>query len=204
MMNDLDWAAIQVSLDGGDLAVLPTETVYGLAVVARHSMFVDRLYAAKGRDFNKPLAIVVHDLAMAENFGAFNDTARALAKKHWPGPLTIVLDATKIVLEAKARKLLDARTLGEMDGQPTIALRCPDAEWRTKLTGPIALTSVNLSGQPDMTNLDELEKFPDEFLKHINFSLDGDVPMSGKATTIVRVSGDKVTILRQGELDISL
>ena len=132
MTEYLDWSEMQTYLDAGKLALLPTETVYGLAGNACSPAAIDHIYAAKGRDAKKPLAIVVHNLAQAETLGVFSDVARELAEKFWPGPLTIVLDAKDILP-------LDPRTLGKIDGQTTIALRCPDTKWRTELWGPLAL-----------------------------------------------------------------
>jgi len=190
------WDKIQISLNSGDLAILPTETVYGLAGAARFPMAIDAIYAAKGRDFDKPLAVVVPDLPTAEILAEFSETSRDLADKFWPGPLTLVLNAKKNLP-------LDPRTLGIFEGQTTIALRCPDTEWRSKLTGPLALTSANQSGQPDLTRMEDVEKLPSAFFENIQWSIESDEPMSGKATTILRVSGNEIIVLRQGELDIS-
>lgn len=80
-----------VLIAGGGIVAVPTETVYGLAADARSADAVARIYAAKGRpDFN-PLIVHVADLATAETLAVFDDEARALAMRFWPGPLTLVL-----------------------------------------------------------------------------------------------------------------
>jgi L-threonylcarbamoyladenylate synthase len=193
----IEWDEIQISLNSGELAILPTETVYGLAGNALIPAAIDAIYAAKGRDFNKPLAVVVPDLEVAELLAHFNDVARHLATQYWPGPLTLVLDA-------KPNIPLDPRTMSSAQGKTTIALRCPDVEWRTKLNGPLALTSANQSGQSDKTTMDDVETLPGAFFDNIQWSVESNSPMSGKATTIIRVSGDDIHVLRQGELDISV
>src|SRR6476620_9014962 len=75
----------------GEPVAVPTETVYGLAADATNAEAVARIYAAKGRPSFNPLIVHVPDLGAAERIGRFNDEARDLAAKHWPGPLTLVV-----------------------------------------------------------------------------------------------------------------
>src|SRR5688500_7242903 len=74
----------------GEPVAVPTETVYGLAADATNAEAVARIYEAKGRPSFNPLIVHVPDLAAAETIGTFDEQARALAAKHWPGPLTLV------------------------------------------------------------------------------------------------------------------
>lgn len=122
-------------INKGGVCILPTETVYGIAARADDENAIDRVYAIKGRDFDKPLAVCVADLEQAKDLAEFNNIALRLARKFWPGPLTLVLPA--------ARKILDPRCY---QGD-TIALRSPDIEWRERFTAPLALTSANRSGE---------------------------------------------------------
>src|SRR6266496_4442254 len=75
----------------GEPVAGPTETVYGLAADATNAEAVARIYQAKGRPHFNPLIVHVPDLASAERIGIFDAEARALAEKHWPGPLTLVV-----------------------------------------------------------------------------------------------------------------
>ena len=75
----------------GEPVAVATETVYGLAADATNAEAVARIYEAKGRPGFNPLIVHVPDLAAAERIGEFDDAARALAKAHWPGPLTLVV-----------------------------------------------------------------------------------------------------------------
>src|SRR6187200_150196 len=75
----------------GEPVAVPTETVYGLAADATSATAVARIYEAKGRPSFNPLIVHVPDLAAAEHIGEFNDQALALAERHWPGPLTLVV-----------------------------------------------------------------------------------------------------------------
>ena len=131
-------AAARLIADGQIVAV-PTETVYGLAADARDSAAVARIYAAKGRPGFNPLIVHVADLAAAERIAVFDDDARALAARFWPGPLTLVLP-----LRAEAGIAAPV-----MAGLGTIALRVPAHRAMQALlaaTGaPLAAPSANAS-----------------------------------------------------------
>ena len=80
------------ALASGDLVIMPTDTVYGVAADARIPEAVEKIYAAKGRDRNKPLPLLVSGLAAAESYGGILGSAeKTLAEKFWPGALTLVL-----------------------------------------------------------------------------------------------------------------
>src|SRR3954453_22163173 len=76
---------------GGEAVAIATETVYGLAADATNAEAVARIYEAKGRPSFNPLIVHVPDFAATERIGQFDAAARALAKEHWPGPLTLVV-----------------------------------------------------------------------------------------------------------------
>src|SRR4029453_9818171 len=97
------------------LAGEPPETVYGLAADATNAAAVARIYEAKGRPSFNPLIVHVPDLASAEAIGIFDEQARDLAEKHWPGPLTLVVP---LKAHAPIASLVTA-------GLETIALRVP-------------------------------------------------------------------------------
>ena len=105
------------ALRGGAIVAVPTETVYGLAARADSADAVAAIYRAKGRpDFN-PLIVHVADLAMAETLAVFDERARILADRFWPGPLTMVLPLRETAPIAPAVTA----------GLPTIALRMPSS-----------------------------------------------------------------------------
>ena len=130
---------ISRTLKNGGVCILPTETVYGIACRADNADAVDRIYAIKGRGFDKPFAVCVRGLAAAETLAQFDETASRLAAEFWPGSLTLVLPVQSKTLDARCYQ-------GE-----TIALRCPDIEWRESFDYPLALTSANKSGEPAAT-----------------------------------------------------
>ena len=172
---------IKAVLKGGGIAVLPTETVYGIAARADNSAAIDRIYAVKGRDFDKPLAVCVGNISQAETLAVFSPLAKALAAKFWPGPLTLVLPAR--------HKRVDARCYqGE-----TIALRCPDISWRESLAKtPLALTSANRSGEPPSVTANTGLA--------VDAVLDNGPSHSGIPSTVLSVNGNTTHLLRAGAI----
>jgi L-threonylcarbamoyladenylate synthase len=128
-------------LRAGELVAIPTETVYGLAADARNDAAVAAIFAAKGRpDFN-PLIAHVADAAAARELVRWSDTAEALARAFWPGPLTLVLPL-------RAGHGLSPRVTAGLD---TLGVRVPDRAATLALLrafgGPVAAPSANPSGQ---------------------------------------------------------
>src|SRR5207237_3821102 len=123
----------------GEPVAVPTETVYGLAADATNAEAVARIYEAKGRPSFNPLIVHVPDLAAAARIGDFEPEALALAEKHWPGPLTLVVP----LRDAGIASIVTA-------GLPTIGLRVPAhpaMQALLRATGcPLAAPSANASG----------------------------------------------------------
>ena len=190
--NDAIAEAARLILAGEPVAV-PTETVYGLAADATNPKAVARIYEAKGRPSFNPLIVHVPDLAAAERIGAFDDEARTLAARHWPGPLTLVLPLKE---DAGVASLVTA-------GLATIALRVPAhpaMQSLLKAVGrPLAAPSANASGRISPTRA-----------SHVVASLDGRIPLviDGGATergiesTIVAATGSQLRLLRRGPVEI--
>ena len=188
--DDAIAAAMHIVLAGGVVA-LPTETVYGLAGDASSDAAVAAIYAAKGRPSFNPLIVHVANPGDAFAIGMFDETARALATEHWPGPLTLVVplgEASGIARLATA-------------GLKTIALRVPAHRAMQALltaTGkPLAAPSANASGTISPTRAE-----------HVLRSLDGRIPLviddgpttGGLESTIVAVEHGALRVLRPGPL----
>lgn len=186
------WESIESALNAGDVVLLPTETVYGLAARADNADAVSKIYAIKGREFDKPLAVCVRDIAQAKKLAIFDTESQRLAEAHWPGSLTLVLNT-------KTDFTLDLRVTGDMQGVQTVALRCPDAKWRASIKTPLALTSANRSGEADCVDHAAAMR---EMGNEIAASLSTDEPLSGAPSTIIRVDAGKLSILRQGDLKV--
>lgn len=172
---------------------LPTETVYGLGADATSENAVAAIYAAKGRPAINPLIVHVTNLDNACRIGDFNNVALALADAHWPGPLTIV-----VPLRADAN--ISAIATAGLD---TVALRSPRHEAMQALLRatelPLAAPSANASGTISPTRAE-----------HVLRTLEGRIPMivdggptaGGIESTIVKVDGDVLHLLRHGPVII--
>jgi L-threonylcarbamoyladenylate synthase len=136
-MAAIDEAAVRIGR--GECVAVPTETVYGLAADAGNADAVAGIYAAKGRPSFNPLIVHVADLAAAESLAVFDEDARMLAERFWPGPLTLVLPLRK---DAPIASLVTA-------GLATVAIRVPRHRAMQALlaaTGrPLAAPSANAS-----------------------------------------------------------
>jgi L-threonylcarbamoyladenylate synthase len=133
------------AIRGGGLVLMPTETVYGLAADAGNARAVAAVYEAKGRPSFNPLIAHVADLEMARRIARFDDRAESLARRFWPGPLTLVLptgDTEAVCDLARA-------------GLETVAVRAPAHPLAHALIeavgGPVVAPSANRSGRPSPT-----------------------------------------------------
>ncbi len=177
----------------GEPVAVPTETVYGLAADATDAEAVARIYEAKGRPAFNPLIVHVSDLASAERLGEFDDAARALAERHWPGPLTLVVplrESTGIASIVTA-------------GLKTIGLRVPShSAMRAVLKAvgrPLAAPSANASGSISPTRASHVLK---SLSGRIPAIIDGGATERGIESTIVAATGGPPRLLRPGPIEI--
>lgn len=177
------------ALRRGELVILPTETVYGLAADAANPRAVAALYQAKGRPSFNPLIAHTLDLASAKRFAQFDDRAHRLAAAFWPGPLTLVAP----ISDAKAVCDLARAGLG------TVAVRAPAHPLaRAVLSafgGPVVAPSANRSGRPSPTTFDDAV---DETGFAAAAALDGGACAVGLESTVVAVLDGPVRLLRPG------
>jgi len=177
----------------GQAVAVPTETVYGLAADATNAEAVARIYAAKGRPSFNPLIVHVSDLAAAEQIGRFSAEAKALAQKHWPGPLTLVVPL-------RERSGIAAIVTA---GLPTIALRVPAhpaMQALLKACGrPLAAPSANASGLISPTRASHVLA---SLKGRIPLVIDGGATQRGIESTIVAATGGRLRLLRRGPIHI--
>jgi len=118
---------VRQTLNQGGVALLPTETVYGLAANAQSTAAVNRLYALKGRDFKKPIALCVKSWDAGQHLVKWSEAAESLTRYFWPGPLSIIMPA-------RDGLNFDPRLFGRYPtGRRSLSLRCPDIDWRDQL-----------------------------------------------------------------------
>jgi L-threonylcarbamoyladenylate synthase len=177
-------------LAAGGLVAFPTETVYGLGADATNATAVAKLYAAKGRPSFNPLIAHVTDLNAARRLAVFDAAAERLAKKFWPGPLTLVL---KKSASCAVAELATA-------GLDSIAVRVPAhdlaREIIRKLGHPVVAPSANQSGHVSPTLAQHVV---DDLGGRIDLILDGGPASVGVESTIVALL-DRPLLLRPGGL----
>jgi L-threonylcarbamoyladenylate synthase len=172
----------------------PTDTCYGLAVDAGNIKAIKRLYLVKGRDFNKPVHIVVPSPAYAKKIAHYNIAAQKLSRKFWPGSVTLILCLKD---KDKGLQMLSAKT-------GSIGLRMPDnlvaLDMAKKLGCPITATSANVSGQADCYSAEEIiSQFKNQKYKP-DIIINAGKLSKRKPSTLVRVFDDVVKVLRQGPI----
>ena len=186
----MDVAAAARAIKRGEIIGVPTDTVYGLAADPYDEAALDRLYAIKGREDGKPIAILVADLDQGLSLGAMSDRALDLADRHWPGAVTLVVP-----------RLDTAPTwLGDVKRR-TIALRCPDhpvALELLRLTGPLAVTSANRSTEHPVNSADDARGvFGDDVLTYLPGAAGG-----GELSTLVDLTQPAEMVLRSGPIEL--
>ena len=180
-----------VALKRGELVILPTETVYGLAADAANGEAVARIFEAKGRPRFNPLIAHVADASQAERIAVLDDRARRLADAFWPGPLTIVAPVRdRVAVCDLARAGLD-----------TVAVRVPGhTKARAVIAafgGAVVAPSANRSGRPSPTTFDDAVE---ETGQHAGAALDGGPCAVGVESTVVAVMDGSVRLLRPGSV----
>lgn len=188
-MSNVEEVAQQ--LCAGHLAVIPTDTVYGLAAHLDHPSAISEIFVAKGRPPEKPIPVLGADIDQLASVVRFDERARKLAMRFWPGPLTIILPRVEG---------FDVDLGG--DGSRTVGVRVPKEPRALELlraTGPLAVTSANRSGEKEATTVDEArEALGDSAIAY----LDGGRCV-GTPSTIVFLAGER-RLLREGPIPSAL
>ncbi len=184
--------AAALAVQRGGLVVLPTDTVYGIGADAFDHAAVQALLDAKGRGREMPPPVLISAAttlaALATNVQSY---VEALTEAFWPGPLTLVCEQQPSL----------TWDLGETRG--TVAVRMPDHEIALALlerTGPLAVSSANLSGLPAATEAAAAEGMLGESVEVV---LDGGPSPKGEASTILDVRASQPRLLRLGALAVA-
>ncbi|MBU0540085.1 threonylcarbamoyl-AMP synthase [Patescibacteria group bacterium] len=176
-----------VVLRSGGVIAYPTETVYGLGCDPRNPDAIQRIFKMKGRTRRAPFLLVASSVAQVRKVAKLNGKGLTMARKYWPGPLTLVLPAK----------------LGKKD----IAIRVSSSNFVQALTRaygfPIVSTSANISGQPEARSGQAVRKIFKARKEQPDLVIDvGSLPRR-KASTVARVRGDgTIEVLRKGAIRI--
>ena len=182
-------AALDVLTSGG-VAAFPTDTVYGLGAMAFDENAVTMLYDVKTRRMEKAIPLLIGDFSQLERVTVgVTPMAEKLAGRFWPGPLTIILPRHPSIPNA-------------VTPLPTVGVRIPDfapTQALLRLTGPLAVTSANISGQASPSTSPEVEA---QLGGRIPLILDGGATPGGRPSTVVDCTKHQPVILREGPISL--
>jgi len=191
MTSVLEPAALAARLQAGGAALFPTDTLVALAALPAHA---GQIWQLKQRPADKPLILMGADLAQLQQVDGVQWPAAALelAAVHWPGALTLVLPATGTLVEQLN------------PGGSSVGLRvpaCAMTQALLRLSGPVATTSANRSGEPAATTAAEATAWFGEQGVPILAPLPWPVP-SGQASTVVAWQDERWQVLRAGSVSV--
>ena len=184
--------AAQAAVAAGEVIVVPTDTIYGVGALATSGAAVQRLLDAKERGRDMPPPVLVAEVAMVRALAAgVDERLTALADAFWPGALTIVVAAR------------DSLRMDLGDRGDTIAVRVPDQAFTRELlrrTGPLAVSSANVHGHAAATTIAEAVE---QLGERCSVYLDAGVVNDPVPSTIVDLTSEQATVLREGRISVS-
>lgn len=191
LLTEKDIEIASKIIKSGGLVAVPTETVYGLAADALNGEAVAKIFQAKGRPMDNPLIVHISDIKQVDMLvSVFPEKAKKLAKKFWPGPLTIVLPKSNIIPDEVSA------------GLSTVAIRFPShpiAHALIEKSSPLAAPSANLSGSPSPTTFRHVF---DDMNGRIDAIIDGGDCDVGVESTVITLAEEVPTLLRPGGITL--
>ena len=181
-------SSIKRTLSSGGVAVLPTDTVYGIFSLPTEKAAIERIYTLKMRPESMPLPLLISGTEQLPKVSSFQNQALwALVGAFWPGPLTAILPNSSPSMSLIASE------------QNTIAVRCPDNDLVRRIAndlGPLAATSANIHGEDTPENATEIAAM----LPNVDLIVDGGPLKDGLASTLVDLTQPVPQILREGPI----
>ena len=179
-------------LKDGGIIVYPTETAYAIGGDARNKEAIKKIYRIKKRSEKLPLPVIVGSLEQAKKFAFFDSVSLKLAKKYWPGALTLILKKKKVI-----PSILTA-------GKQNIAIRVSGNSIARiiakELGGPIISTSANDSTKKECYSIKAINKQISNLEKKVELIVNvGKLP-TVKPSTIIKATSNKIVLLRRGSV----
>lgn len=190
----IDANEIQPALDilkNGGIIAFPTDTVYGLGALAFDNTAIESIYIAKNRPLEKAIPILIGDLSELDKIADnIPNMALRFASRFWPGPLTCIVPKKQTLPLA-------------VSATSTVAVRIPNhpnARALLRASGPMAVTSANISGQASPSTAQEVYE---QLNGRIPLILNGGKTNGGVPSTLVDCTGEKPVILREGPITLN-
>lgn len=191
-INKLELKQAAEEIKKGNLVLFPTETVYGIGANALNEMACKKIFEAKGRAQDNPLIVHISNLKMLEEIvDEITPLEKQLINKFWPGPLTIIF-------KRKSKEVIPDVVTAGLD---TVGIRMPSNVIAKQLIEdanlPIAAPSANVSGRPSGTKVEDIIQ---ELQEKVAYILDGGCTDIGLESTVIKVEGEEIKILRPGKI----
>lgn len=188
-LSESDFAQILSILHAGGVIGFPTDTAYGLGADAFNPVAVARIFKIKGRPETKPILLVVNSISMAESVSESHVKLHAVAKRFWPGPLTVVLRAKPVLPETVTA------------GTSTIGVRWPIAPFATELMRrfgrPLTATSANRTGMAAAVTAEEVNA---QLGDSCDALIDGGRLTARGGSTLLDLTVEPPVLLREGPI----
>lgn len=168
--------------------IFPTDTVYGIGTGFLNKAGIERIYKLKGRDFNKPMAILCSSLDQISAYAEVTIEAEKLAKAFWPGSLTLILNSNENYFR--------------LTGEKTIGVRKPNHKTALdliKMYGPLKTTSVNKTNEAPLNDYETIKL---NYEKSVDKIYPNDYQSSEVSSTVVDLTKKDMVILRAGSISI--
>ncbi|MDD4803552.1 MAG: L-threonylcarbamoyladenylate synthase [Candidatus Paceibacterota bacterium] len=177
-------------LKNSGVGVIPTDTIYGIACSVFSKDALDRIFEIKGRDENKPPVVIISNVEELNIFSInLTNKAKEFINKYWLGKVSIIFDISPEYSYLDKNRGLAIRLVNE-----------PKIKEFLEKTGPLATSSANTQGLPLAKNIEEAKKY---FGDKVDFYYDvGD--LISEPSTLVKISGDNIEVLRQGAVKIDV
>jgi len=169
------------------IIIYPTETCYGIGCSALDKEEVKKIFELKKRPNEKPFIVLVDSINMLKKIARVNKTALELAKKYWPGPLSIVLPKKNIIQNEVSKDYIACRISSNRFANEIIK----------EIKAPLISTSANLSGKPSPYSIKEIDE---SLIKGADLIIDKGELEKNPPSTVVKIDGEKIIMLRKGSI----
>ncbi len=171
----------------GKIICFPTDTVYGIGAMINDGEGIEKIFQIKGRNFDKPLANLIGNIEDIDIYICnMPDFVKELMNKYWPGPLTIIFNKKE--------------GINVKNNFKTISFRMPNSMISLSILkrfGPLATTSVNKSGEEELSNILDIER---EFKNDIDYLIIDETILSKVPSTVIDVTKEHIEIVRKGTI----